>query len=409
MRGIIRMGCVAALAGLVASCGRAPPPVAPRDLAFGNTAAVRVSPAGSGKWLVLFETLQTQLLVTAPQRSAALIGEHGVEREFAAEKGWLLLDAVAHPSGEVTLLSVQSDLTAAYPLRVKVSRLGVSTSAGFELSRLVPQGSPEPAPDFMSSLDRARLVASGEDLFAVVRWANNAVQAYALAGSSLRQKWAASAEPAADLSESTGEVLAAHDAFFGESLSSLADPAAFDFGAAIVTRIDAAGTRAPATLLGLPGRSRRLLNLRVVGDSVLLLGRIKTGDQPGSWDGWILASGPGGYERTFDVQSGDMFWDAAPLGDGRIVAVGTTNYTQNPAGLSVSDVRDALALVIDARGNVQKRIALPAGPPNRGNEAISVGVGNGGGLAIAGVENAPGTHAVVFSDAFISVRTIDDL
>jgi len=148
--------------------------------------------------------------------------------------------------------------------------------------------------------------------------------------------------------------------------------------------------------------------MRVADDSVLLLGRVKTGDQPGSWDGWILSSqtatGQVRYERNVDVQNGDMFWDAAALNDGRLLAVGSTNYTQNPSGLSVSDTRDSLALVLDSSGNVEKRIALPPGPADRGNEAMSVAVGDGVQVAIAGVQNAPGTHAAVFSDAFLVLR-----
>ena len=132
-----------------------------------------------------------------------------------------------------------------------------------------------------------------------------------------------------------------------------ADPASFDFGTAIVTRVTAQGTRSFARLMGIPGRNKHLLNMRVADDSVLLLGRVKTGDQSGSWDGWILSSQAGTgqvrYERNVDVQNGDMFWDAAPLNDGRLLAVGSTNYTQNPSGLSVSDVRDSLALVVIKR------------------------------------------------------------
>ena len=160
-------------------------------------------------------------------------------------------------------------------------------------------------------------------------------------------------------------------------------------------------------MLGAPGSRKRLLNLRVAGDALVLVGRIKTGDQPGSWDGWVLsaetASDHVRYERNIDVQEGDMFWDAAPLDDGKLLAVGSTNYTQNPSGLSVSDTRDPLALVLDSSGNVEKRIALPAGPAGRGNEAMSV-VSAGDQVAISGVHNAPGTHAEVFSDAFVVVR-----
>jgi hypothetical protein len=100
-----------------------------------------------------------------------------------------------------------------------------------------------------------------------------------------------------------------------------------------------------------------------------------------------------------------MFWDVTPLNRGRLLAVGSTGYTQNPSGLSVSDARDSLAVVLDESGAVQQRIALPAGPAGRGNEAISV-FALGEQVAIAGVENAPGTHAQVFSDAFVVVRAL---
>ena len=348
-------------------------------------------------------------------------------------------------------LCLAVDSTADYPMRAMVSRLGSEgSSVERELVRLPPPNGTEPGPTFMTSLDRARIVAHGEDLFAVVRWANNSVQAYRLAfeGGTLEQGWATWVEPAAPLFSvgiigggfdnfhqgnspffvhadvdaqgnlyacvaSTGDVLTNHDAFFDENLTSQADPGNFDFGTAIVTRITGEGIRSFARLMGAPGRSKHLLNLRVAGDSVVLLGRAKTGDQPGSWDAWILSSakttGEVQYERNLDVQNGDMFWDAAALNDGRLLAVGSTNYTQNPSGLSVSDARDPLALVLDSIGSVEKRIVLPAGPAGRGTEAMSVGVGDGNQVAISGVQNAPGTHAAVFSDAFLVVRGLDVL
>jgi len=435
------------------SCGK---PVAsqpdPREVDFPGTAAVRISPARSGEWLLLFETLQTQLLVTTPIRSAGLLGAGSeVVRRYDAPTGWILIDAAAHPSGDVSLLSLRMDSTADYPMRAIVTRFGPEGAlVDRELVRLPPPDGPEPGPAFMTSLDRARIVAYGEDLFAVVRWANNAVQAYRLPfqGGTLEQAWATWVEPAAPLFSlgiigggfdnfhqgdspffvyadvdsqgnlyacvaSTEEVLANHDAFFGENLTAQADPASFDFGTAVLTRVTGDGIRSPATLMGAPGRSKRLLNLRVAGDSVVLLGRAKTGAQPGSWDGWILSSqratGQVQYERNVDVQNGDMFWDAAALNGGRLLAVGSTNYTQNPSGLSVSDARDPLALVLDSMGRVQKRIVLPAGPAERGTEAMSVRVGDRSEVAISGVQNAPGTHAAVYSDAFLVLQGLDVL
>jgi hypothetical protein len=349
------------LAGALSLCCGSPVASPPDgvELGFSRTAAVRVTPAGAGEWLLLFETLQPQSLVTTPMRSAGLLGkDRQIVRTYAAPEGWILVDAAAHPSGEASLLALRVDATAEYPLRAMVSRFGPGGAlAQRELVRLPPPTGPEPGPAFMASLDRARLVAQGEDLFAVVRWANNSVQAYRLEGNALEQKWAAWVEPPAPLFflgiigggfdnfhqgdsaffvhadvdsqgdlqigvASTGDVLASHDAFFGEDLLSQADPASFDFGVAIVTGIGAEGIRRPARLMGSPGRNKRLLNLRVAGDSVILVGRI----------------------------------------------------------------------------------VLPSGPAGRGNEAMSVRVGGGNQVAISGVQDAPGTHAAVYSDAFLVLR-----
>jgi hypothetical protein len=442
-----------AAAALATSCGKAadPPPPA-SETHFSGTALVKVSAAAAGEWLLLFETLQPEFLMTSPIRSAALTGAgFRIIHTYPAPEGWTLVDAVPHPSGDVSVLSLRVDATAAYPMRVIVSRFGSDGAVVHgELLRLPPPGGTEPPPAFITSLDRARLVARGEDLFVVVRWANNSVQAYRVAfrEGALEQKWAAWIEPAAPIFSvgiigggfdnfhqedspafvyadgdalenlyvavaSTEDVLPSHDAFFGEDLMSQADPATFDFGTSIVTKVDGEGTRSRATLLGHPGRARRLLNMRVASDRVLLVGRIRTGDQPGSWDGWILSSqaatGEVQYERIVDVQDGDMFWDAVALGGGRILAVGSSDYTQNPTGLSVSDSRDALALVLDPLGHVEKRVVLPAGPAGRGNEAISVTIDDRDEVAIAGVQNAPGTHAAVFSDAFLVVGRVDRL
>ena len=100
-----------------------------------------------------------------------------------------------------------------------------------------------------------------------------------------------------------------------------------------------------------------------------------------------------------------MFWDVVPLRDGSVLSVGSTNFVQNPSGLSVSDARDDLAVVLGPGGEVRARVSLPAGPAGRGTEVTSVRVVDGRGI-FAGVKNAPGTHAQVFSDAFLSLRPL---
>jgi hypothetical protein len=212
---------------------------------------------------------------------------------------------------------------------------------------------------------------------------------------------------------STSEVLESHDAAFGENLMAGADPDHFDFGTAVLTKIDAQGQRAYARLLGTPGRFKSLLNLRAGNDALLLVGRVKTGTEPDSWDAWILSAEAGtgtvAFERAVDVQHGDMFWDAVAVPGQQIIAVGSTNYTQNPSGLSVSDERDALAVLLDSQGGVVERLDLPHGAEGRGNEAMAVRLGAGGLLAIAGMLDGPGTHAEVRSNGFLDLRGLTEV
>src|SRR5262249_3303172 len=136
---------------------------------------------------------------------------------------------------------------------------------------------------------------------------------------------------------STSDVLPAHDALFGEHLLDGADPTHFDYGVGIITRLTPGGARSYAVLSGL-GTNRRLLNVRATAGPFRLTGRIRPGDAPTSWDGWIqsfdASTGRVIAERSVDVEGGDMFWDLAALDDGSVLGVGSTNYSQNPSGLS---------------------------------------------------------------------------
>ncbi len=293
---------------------------------------------------------------------------------------------------------------------------------------------------FLFSLDRARIAPSGEDVVVVVRWSDNSVRAHRLEfrEGAFHPSWTTVVEaPAALLAigiigggfdnfhqgdrtafvyvdvdptgvayvvvPSTEDVLTAHDTFFGEQLLASADPLHFDYGVSIITRLSPDGTRTDAVLSGL-GTNKRLLGIRVTGQTLCLTGRIRGGITPGTGTRGCsrstrpaATSQPNGSSTCRTVTCSGIW---LPSGDGSILGVGSTNYTQNPSGLSVSDARDNLAVIVGLDGAVRKRLTLPAGPVGRGNEVTSVRVIDGRWGMFAGVKNGPGTHAEVFSDAF---------
>ncbi len=410
-------------------------------------------PAGEG-WLVLVETLQTQLVVTIPAREIVLVDDRlETVQTYEPIAGWTLIDAVAHPSGDVSAVYLRVDYADPFPLRIQLSRYRPDGSRiDTEVAPVAPPDGSDPGSLFMASYDRARLVASGEDLYLAARWAGNAVYAYrfGFGAQGFDGEWASRVEPEAEALvlgiigggfdnfhqgdnaifvymdvdgagnayvavPSSESVLEQHDIAFGENLMAGADPDHFDFGTAVLTKLDADGRRVyaklvgvPGRLAGVPGRGKSLLNMRVGNDSVLLVGRVRTGSDPDSWDAWILEAQAGtgavDFDRAVDVQHGDMFWDAVAMPGERILAVGSTNYTQNPSGLSVSDERDALAVLLDAQGRVVERLDLPHGAAGRGNEALAVRLDDRGVLAISGMLDGPGTHAEVRSNGFLDLR-----
>ncbi len=430
--------------------GQAVPPEAEltaRDVTLPGVAAVKVEAWEHRKWVVLVETLQEQLLVTAPARKLVwLDADLQVVREHVPPEGRFLIDFAVHPSGAATLVELEPAPGADLFLKPIKAWLVRVLPDGSELTFALDSGIPETGeiPPFLFSLDRARISAVGEGVLVAMRWSDNSVRAHRLefGDGGFHPSWTTVVEPQAQLLAigiigggfdnfhqgdrsaflhleidpagaayvvvpSTPEVLTAHDAFFREHLLEGADQPHFDYGVAIITRLSADGQRTYATLSGL-GTGKRLLSIRATAEALWLTGRARTGGEPEDWDGWMQSFDPAtGHplsERLVDVQGGDMFWELAPLGQGSVLGVGSTNYTQNPAGLSVSDARDDLAVVLGPDGTVRKQIALPPGPVGRGNEVTSVRVIEGRWGIFAGVKNAPGTHAQVFSDAFLSLR-----
>jgi hypothetical protein len=442
--------------GLLAACGPAPAAdpglgLNPRDVTLSGTAAVKVEPWEHQGWIVLLETLQQQFLVTMPRRKLVwLDAELRVLREYVPPEGRSLIDFSVHPSGAATIVEIEpapgTDLFLK-PIKAWLTRF---LADGTEVTSPLDSGIPDTGatPPFLFSLDRARIAPSGEDDLVVVRWSDNSVRAHRLEfrEGAFHPSWTTVVEPPAQLFvteiigggfdnfhqgdrnafvyldvdatgaasvvvPSTPEVLTAHDAFFDEHLLAGADGPHFDYGVAIVTRLAPDGSRTYAVLSGLGNNNKRLLSIRATAQTLYLTGRVRVGGNPSDWDAWLqvfeTSTGHALAERFIDVQGGDMFWDLAVLGDGSLLGVGSTNYTQNPSGLSVSDARDDLVVTVGPDGAVRSRLTLPPGPPGRGNEVTSVRVLDGRWAMFAGLKNAPGTHAAVFSDAFLSLRPLE--
>jgi hypothetical protein len=108
--------------------------------------------------------------------------------------------------------------------------------------------------------------------------------------------------------------------------------------------------------------------------------------------------------RVIDIDRGDIVFDLLPLAEGRMLAAGTTGYTQNPGGASISETSQPLLAVLDANGGVQQRLPFTAGA--RQNQVRSLAAWNGGWLA-GGLVNGPGTHsgdndpALIFADGYV--------
>jgi hypothetical protein len=425
-------------------------------------AVIKVLQTPTG-WVALKETLQPQWYITEPKRAIAWmnsdfqetsryepekISEDVEEGQFRKKYGRSLTDVVVHPSGEVTAVSTSIDLTPGgidYVWDIRVHRFKTDGSIVETLLTQLPVTIPQ-IPAFPLSLDRAKLVAYGEDVYVVARWKHNIIEAHRLSfiDNEFRVVWQKLVEPGHYVAmigiigggfdnfhqgdrycyvyagvdgsgnlyvgaPSSEDLLLNHDPWFNDNLGLQTNPGDYDFGAAVLTKFSSAGDRIYSKLEGM-SRQKRLLNMRVDDNGVYFIGRVKTGMDPNSWDAWLLktdlATGGTIFESTIDVRDGDMFWDVDAVEGGNSIAVGTTDYVQNPGGLSVSDARKAAAIVLDAQGRKVREIGLPQGPSERGSEAMFVTVLRNGSIVFAGAHNAPGTHAPVYSDGFIAVRDL---
>src|SRR4029079_16599638 len=112
---------------------------------------------------------------------------------------------------------------------------------------------------------------------------------------------------------------------------------------------------------------------------------------------------PGPYD-VVDVDSGDVLFDMGVLPSGRYLALGTTGYTQNPSGASISEAAQPLLVLLNADGSLAQNLAYVGGA--RHNQLTTIASWSGGWL-LGGMVNGPGTHsgdadhALIFADGFL--------
>lgn len=420
-----------------------PPPV---QVATSGVAVTKVR-GDRQAWVALTE-VQKVAALTKPERRLVFHPAAGASVTYTPPDGWSLLDFTQHPSLEVTAV-LGTDHTVRL-LRFDARGTLVREQDFFDAAVRDDPFMDDPVyiRDRNSMLpyltrDAARLAAIGEDAVLALRTGMDAVVAYRFGhgAAGFAQRWRTLVEPGVQVGASAiigggfdpfqslsnpahvrldaaadGRIAVAvqsnnttlidgHARHFNEPL-----PAGLPYGL-FVTELSGAGTRIGTRVVPLQVRPE-VHGVRWLGDTIAVTGRQRTATPPdgAGWDGYValLAPGQAPRLRVIDVDRGDIVFDVLPLADGGIVAAGSTGYTQNPAGASISESSQPLLAVLDANGALQRRLPFPAGP--RQNQIRSLAPWPGGWLA-GGLVNGPGTHSgdsdpvQIYADGYVRSGT----
>lgn len=444
-----------ALTVMLAACGggstqsvqsQQPPPVyAPVDLRVTSEFVVKVRSNGTG-WVALVETAQQLATFTMPQRRL-LLAIDGVtpSASYAPPDGWSLIDVAVHPGRELSVL-IANDTQLRL---VRLSRQG-AVVAQHDVED--PQAASDPFygdpiqlrnPNSLlphTTRDAARIAPVGEDLVVAMHNGRNAIIAMRYGYSAkFGRTWRTLVEPGVSLiarfimggtydpyggldnqwrvavdADSSGRVAVA----VGLDWSDYADGHGQLFGGAIhpelftgalITELAADGRRVGTSVLE-SGAPTEIKVVKWHGDTIGVAGRYYRvrRDDGGGWDGLFAQAHAGAHgklaPRAVDIDRGDVILDLAPVAGGRWLAAGSTGYTQNPSGASISEEARPLLALLESDGAVREQIAVASGL--RHNQLRSLTPFNNGWLA-GGMENGPGTHSadgnlsLLKSDGFV--------
>ena len=427
----IPVALLLACAGSEASPTQTPPTTAV-DLAVTGQTVTKVRTAGNQ--VVLLEQRLNSIFENGPRRTLATLQSDGrTVRPYTPPAGWSVIDFAVHPSGDVSvILTTSTD--------VRLVRLDPNGAVRSDQVFLDPASPADPFFNYAGGIkndtalqpalmhDAARLVPLGESLAVVLRTGRNAIVAYRLdpdASGVYQRAWRTLVEPGASIlgegitsgsfdtfgqlenhlriyvdvdatgtlavgvvnSQQQNFTFRAHAEYFNEPIVATSG--------ALLTRVATAdGRRLGSNVIDTHVRSE-LHGVRATPTGFVLVGRVLTGvrSDGGGWDAFAALVGrdgtPGPYS-VVDVDRGDVLFDVAPLPSGRYLALGTTGYTQNPSGESISEAAQPLLVLLNTDGSLAQNLNYIGGA--RHNQLTTISSLNGRWL-LGGMVNGPGTHS----------------
>ena len=445
-------------AALLVACGggdgttadRQVPPIQTIDLAVTGKVVTKVRAAGNVvAWL---EERLESLIELGPDRTLAILQNDGqAARPYLPPAGWSVVDFAVHPSGDISLV-----LTT--PREVRIVRLDPHGSVRDDQPLLDPTAATDPFFDYAGGVmddgslqpvlmhDAARIVPLEESLAIVLRTGRNAIVAYRLdpdANGAYRLAWRTLIEPGSSILgkgitsgsfdvfgqlenhiriyvdvDATGTLaIGVVDApFFNFTFQAHAEqfgePIAASVGVLLTRVAGADGRRLGSTAIDTHGTAE-LHVVRATPRGFMLAGRVLSevrADGTG-WDAFaafVERDGSPGPYSLVDVDRGDVLLDVAALPSGRYLALGTTGYTQNPAGASISEAAQPLLALLNADGSFAQNLGFASGA--RHNQLSTIASRDGHWL-LGGMLNGPGTHSgdvqreLIVADGFLRERS----
>jgi hypothetical protein len=400
--------------------------------------------------VVLLEERLTSIFEDGPQRTLAILQSDGhAAQPYMPPAGWSVVDFAVHPSGDISAI-----LTTAR--EVRIVRLDPKGSIRSDQLFLDPAAPGDPFFNYAGGIknddalqpalmhDAARLASLGESLAVVLRTGRNAIVAYRLdpdMSGAYTHSWRTLVEPGSsilgegitsgsfdvfgqlqnhvrifvDVNSDASATLAvgvvnapmsnftfrAHSEYFSE-------PIAASTGVLLTRVAIADGRRLGSTAIDTHDRAE-LHGVRGTPRGFILVGRVLSEVRPdgSGWNAFTAFAGndgsPGPYS-VVDVDRGDVLFDVAALPSGRYLAVGTTGYTQNPTGASISEAAQPLLVLLNTDGSLAQNLGYTGGA--RHNQLTTIAPLKGRWL-LGGMINGPGTHSgdadhnLIVADGFL--------